>query len=522
MLQGKGVILIMACFVLFFCHQAVARQVNEPGEITAAVLRDFPPLYTLDKSGRPAGFAIDILRHVSDKAGYTVRYLIVENWSQAMEAVRSGEADLIPGIGISPVRRAEFAFTEEIETIPVSCFVRAKNFTITGIDSLGGHRVAVIGESAAQTRLRSRRDIELIAFPNIQTALFQLLAGDVDAFVFPEPVLKKKLMVAGLEERIKVVGKPLMELKRGFLLRKGETGLLDRLNPVIKEYTLSPSYLADYTQWYGKPTPFWTVKKIIWSMGTLLVVVVIVLTLWRYQAIMRLNRRLQKNIDDRIQAEKSLLASEARFRATFEQAAVGVGLVAPDGSWLKVNQRLCDILLYSEEEMYGLRFQDVTVADDLEKDMEMVARMLQGEIETYSRDKRYIRKDGNPVWVNMTKSLIRDAEGKPEYYIAIVEDISKRKLAEETLLRHQDHLEEQVAKRTEALKKMNDDLQQALDDIKTLEGILPLCSFCKRIKRENGEWEAIDTFIDKHSKADISHSVCPDCARIHYPGLRKN
>ncbi|MCP4276062.1 MAG: transporter substrate-binding domain-containing protein, partial [Gammaproteobacteria bacterium] len=95
--------------------------------ITAAVLNDFPPLYTRDDAGNPAGFAIDILERVATDSGLTIRYLPVENWSKAMQAVRSGEADLIPGIGISPVRSAEFTFSEKIETIPVSYFVRTSN-----------------------------------------------------------------------------------------------------------------------------------------------------------------------------------------------------------------------------------------------------------------------------------------------------------------------------------------------------------------------------------------------------------
>ncbi len=76
--------------------------------ITAAVLNDFAPLYTHDDAGNPAGFAIDILERVATDSGLTVHYMPVENWSKAMQAVRSGEADLIPGIGISPARSAEF------------------------------------------------------------------------------------------------------------------------------------------------------------------------------------------------------------------------------------------------------------------------------------------------------------------------------------------------------------------------------------------------------------------------------
>ncbi|MCP3660977.1 MAG: transporter substrate-binding domain-containing protein [Gammaproteobacteria bacterium] len=279
------------------------------GEITAAVLHDFPPLYTQDETGKPAGFAIDALEHVAKERGLTIRYLPLENWAKAMQAVRDGDADLIPGIGISPVRSAEFLFTEKVETIPVSCFVRASNHSIKGIDSLPGHRVAVIGKSAAETRLKPMQGVELVPFPNIEAALFQLMTGDVDAFVFPEPVLKRKMRMMNIgNNHIKVVGDPLMELKRGFLLRKRDQLLVDQLNPVIREYTQSKKYFADYQRWYGKPAPFWTVQRIIWGMSLILFVVLVVLISWRYYSVRRLNRRLIKN-REQLRKDQALLRS---------------------------------------------------------------------------------------------------------------------------------------------------------------------------------------------------------------------
>lgn len=181
------------CPLLISLPQAFSHEnTYKTKKVTAVVLNDFPPLYLLDDSGKPAGFAIDILARVAEKADFQVHYLIVENWAAAMEAVRTGEADFIPGIGISETRSAEFLFSDEIETIPVSCFVRSQNYSIDSLTVLNNKRVAVIEKSAAETKLKHRSDIKLVTFPNIDTALIQLLSGDVDAFVFPEPVLWKK------------------------------------------------------------------------------------------------------------------------------------------------------------------------------------------------------------------------------------------------------------------------------------------------------------------------------------------
>ena len=135
----------------------------------------------------------------------------------------------------------------------------------------------------------------------------------------------------------------------------------------------------------------------------------------------------------RKQAEEALRRSEKRFRSTFEQAAVGIAHVAPDGKFLRINQRFCDMVGYSREEMLELTFQAITHPDDLEADLEQVRRVLDGEIATYAMEKRYIRKDSNVVWINLTVALIRDDDGQPDYFISVVEDITTRKQAEKQI-----------------------------------------------------------------------------------------
>ncbi len=150
---------------------------------------------------------------------------------------------------------------------------------------------------------------------------------------------------------------------------------------------------------------------------------------------------LVANIRRRKTAERDLVESEQRFRGTFEQAAVGIALVATDGRWLRVNQRLSNIVGYSKDEMMKLTFQDITHPDDLEADLQYVEQMLAGAMPTYSMEKRYICKDRSHVWINLTVSLVRDdTTGGPKYFIAIIEDISSRKDAEEKLLKTNEQL----------------------------------------------------------------------------------
>jgi len=158
-------------------------------------------------------------------------------------------------------------------------------------------------------------------------------------------------------------------------------------------------------------------------------------------------------------ANAALRESETRFRATFEQAAVGIAHVAPNGSWLRVNQRFCDILGYSHNELLHFAFQELTHPDDLEADLAYHRRMLSGEIPTYSVEKRYLRKDGSPVWVNLTAAMVRTVAGDPEYFISVIEDISARKQAEEEVRKLNAELELRVAQRTDQLAAANSELE---------------------------------------------------------------
>ena len=132
--------------------------------------------------------------------------------------------------------------------------------------------------------------------------------------------------------------------------------------------------------------------------------------------------------------ESQLKDSEERFRTTFEQAAVGIAHSDPEGRFIKINQKFCDIVGYTLEEMLTRTFQDITHPDDLDTDLEHARQLLNEEIKTYSREKRYFKKNGEVVWVNLTVSLVREDTGKPRYFIAVVEDIADRMQIKQALL----------------------------------------------------------------------------------------
>lgn len=142
--------------------------------------------------------------------------------------------------------------------------------------------------------------------------------------------------------------------------------------------------------------------------------------------------------------ENTFQESAELFRATFNQAAVGIAHIAPGGAWLRINRKMCEIVGYTEEELRKLTFKDITHPDDLAVSTENVRRALAGKVNSYSFEKRYIHKNGDIVWANVTVSLVRRTLANTGYFIVIVEDITSRKKSEDELKRLTEQLHEQA------------------------------------------------------------------------------
>jgi PAS domain S-box-containing protein len=142
-------------------------------------------------------------------------------------------------------------------------------------------------------------------------------------------------------------------------------------------------------------------------------------------------QEIQEN--ERRRSEGALREAEERFRNAFENAPIGVAIVGLDGHFIQVNRSLCEMLDYREEELLGVTFQEITHPDDVEISLELVRRVVEGEVARYSTEKRYLNAAGEPVWVSLSVSLVRDAAGEPLYFVDQIQDITGRKLAEREL-----------------------------------------------------------------------------------------
>ena len=199
-------------------------------------------------------------------------------------------------------------------------------------------------------------------------------------------------------------------------------------------------------------------------------------------------------------AAKELEESQVKFRLAVANAPIGMALVAPDGRWLEVNKALCKILGYSEKEMLKMDFQEITHADDLEKDLSYISLMLNREIDYHDMEKRYIHKDGSIIWVLLTVSLIFDEADEPKYFISQMQDITARKNNEKI----QSELMEKLLSSNEELERFayicSHDLQEPLRMIRGFTTMLQ--KHCdKQLKKDEKAKEYLGFITDGAERA---------------------
>lgn len=214
----------------------------------------------------------------------------------------------------------------------------------------------------------------------------------------------------------------------------------------------------------------------------------------------RVNERLQQDIAERKKITEKLRQSEERFRRIFEDGPLGMVISDQHYSVLKVNKALAGMLGYSEQELLERNIEDMTYPEDVEKSVKLSRQVLKGKIPLFSIEKRYIKKSGENLWVNLTATTIRDEEGNVLYAMGMVEDISKRKIAEQ---------EKEL---------LISQLQDALANIKTLKGLIPICAWCKKIRDDKGYWKKVETYLEEHSDASFTAGICPKCLHKEDPG----
>lgn len=437
MLKSQPLLRLFFVFSFLVCCPLPALAGDVPARsLTAAIPLDSPPTYFRDpKTGKAAGFAVEVMDRLARDAGMEVHYLFKESWSGIIDAMTAGKVDVAPGMGLSPDRVEKLLFTASIDTFPVSLFVREEDNTITGLRQ--GLTVGAVRGSVAEELLGKVAGVDIVSFDGFAEGLFALLAGRVDAFSCPRPTLLQLARETRLEGRIKVVGQPLTEIRRAIAVRGDAAALHAELDRAVAGFVNTREYRDIYLKWYGRPTPFWTPGRVLLATGAVLVVMAVCMALWRHFSLLRVNRSLLESILLRERTEEALRLSEARFHTLFDQSGDAIFLVdGQEGRFRDANLAACQRYGFSREEFLGMAVADLVIQEEgvLVQERLGLLRTEGGAVfETWHRT-----KDGRLIPTEVNARLI--SLGEETLVLSACRDLSERRKAQEQLAAEKEQL----------------------------------------------------------------------------------
>ena len=267
-----------ALFIILLYTASYGVQEYQKHIHTVYIPADWRPYYFLDENKKPTGFAIDLFEAIAKESKINYEYKIVPSWKELWPYLESGEAHIIPDLGITDKRKEYTVFSRPTNTFQVSLFKRAKSFEIKTIDDIKGKVVAVVERNVGQKVISKYKNINVKVFHNHFKAIRALLSGEVDIFVYPKPLMLHTLKNLNLDDKIVLFEKPLLELKRGIGISNKHKDLIIPINEALNNIKLDGRYDKIFHKWFDKEKNIeLTFEEIIFLVLILLFIIFIVI-----------------------------------------------------------------------------------------------------------------------------------------------------------------------------------------------------------------------------------------------------
>ena len=465
---------------------------NHP-QIRIAGPRSFPPFHYFEKDGALKGMSADYIRIILKSLGVKVDIQRDLPWPEVLKRAQKREVDLISCSAITEDRKTYLGFSSPYLSFPLVIISRKDSPFIGGLEDLYGRKVALIKRVSTYEWLK--RDQINIVPRFVNTPLEKLEAvsfGQTDAAIENLAAASFLIQKSGLSNLKIAAPTTYGNYNLHIAVRKDWPQLLRIINKVLD--AMPPEqHSAIRNKWlsvryeYGIQTA--DILKWVLLVVSVAVIILTVILIW--------NRRLQKEILERKLAEKNSQENLERYTALFERSLDAVFISDFDGNFLDANQAGLDLLGYTKDEIPSVSFSTLLNEDQLPIAVDLMADVLKTGFQKKPFEFKLKTKNGEYIWVETLASLLYKAS-EPFAIQGIARDITERK---------------QFDAEREGLIG---ELQEALDNIKTLTGLLPICASCKKIRDDKGYWNQIETYIEKNSDALFSHSVCPECSEELY------
>lgn len=412
------------CFLLFLILFSSTLYASEK-VVTFGFDSDYPP-FSFVANNTPQGYEFDMIKLIFEKGDYKLEIKYGLPWDDIYKQAVTNHLDICGPLVKTPERANQVDFTDDIYTRFYGVFTN-RDTEKTDVNNLGKYRLGAVKGYYSEIIVRDQ--LKASSYEVFDTYLQMITAlkeNRIDAFIEITEVVKYYISKNNLVGQLILQKDGLFSQTVPFGISKKRPDLVKFINKRLKEIKASGEYEIIHIKNFSSHSSYYydAQKRLnLWIIIGLIAASMFFIVLLKLRIKAKTKALVAQNIE--------LQQSENRFRGIFEQAAVGVAIVGLDGKWLRVNNKLCEIVSYPMEELLNLTFQDITHPDDLDSDLEFYKKALEGIISTYTIEKKYIKKTGENAWISLTVSLVRDEKGSPDFFISVIDDISSRKLAED-------------------------------------------------------------------------------------------
>lgn len=502
-LLNEGLALVMADGTYRHLHAKWFAALELPSHRRIIIGGDhnYPPFEYLDDNGRPAGYNVDLTRAIAQAVDLDIE-IRLGPWSEMRNALARGKIDALQGMFYSSERDLTFDFTPP-HTVHngVSVVRKGEGPSPATVAELAGNRIVVQkGDIMHDFTIENGLADQLTVVDSPEDALRELSEGKHDCALVTRLTALFWIKKNGWDNLI--VGRhPFLSPEYCYAVPQNHTALLAQLGEGLKVLEKTGEYRRITKKWLGvyegSHPGLVTVFRYVVMVAVPLLLLVFGFFLWSWS--------LRKQVTSRTAA---LRESETQYRLLADNVSDIIWTMDLNQRFSYVSPSVQKLLGYTPEEALRIPLKNTLTPESYAKVVQVITKAIARDGEpggatdvTLSLELEHIRKDGGKLWTEITTSFIRGEGGLLSGFIGTTRDITNRKQAEEQRY------------------KLISDLEKALGEVKTLSKFLPICSHCKNIRDDKGDWSKIESYIHKHSDTQFSHGVCPECAKKYYPDM---
>ena len=497
--------------------------------------RNYAPAQFIDEQGRHRGIAAEYVAMIEYMLGISMTVEIVPTWQAILDGTRNREIDVIALAAETGDRTSYLTFSRPYLDLPAVIIARVDVDQLIKPDDLEGMHVCVVGGYAVQDYLEEKYpQITLDEVDSTRAGLRKVSLGMADAFISDLAVASHFIREEGITN-LRIVGETGYIYTMGFGVRSDWPELVEMIDLALQQIPEQRGReIVD--SWIGlsRDTEFAS-QRLLQTLSLIAGIVLlaaIAFLVWNRSLQRRVNlktRQLNEELIERQRVAEALKTSEERVRLIITTALDAVITMNADGLVTGWSPQAEHMFGWQRDEIINQSLAE-TIVPEQHRDAHRagLARHRssgEGPVLNTRIEITAMHRDGREFPIELAISPIPNQQDTE--YSAFVRDITQRRAAEDELKQHREHLEELVVERTTEMRAARDvaeaaqrelaqrvdELELALAEVKQLRGLLPICSYCKRIREGEDYARSVEAYLADHTDAQFSHGVCPDCYR---------